>query len=490
MKKLFILMIFFNSHCLYSQTDLWYLTRGNMSSDDSWGVYVDEEGYIYLSVEHKNPPPYGYYDIYLYKLSQDGQQIWVSNPYGGPLNLNDAGFPVKTSGDYVYIAGKTCLDIFEFQTDPLVLCYNKYTSNLVWDSIYLPSPNYGYEEIDGLSIQPDGIYFTGWTRGEGSNDMNVLIQKISLTGQPIWAKTWDYENLQRHDGANGQLEMDNEHIYIAAHVNKAWVLSNDGDAALVCFDRNNGSYLWHTLWGGLSWDHGLGLTMSTDSMLYMVGHTGSYGSLQQFFINKYNRNGQMIWSRLWGGPGAELSRSVVTDGDSVIYCAGTTTSYGNGESDIFVLKYDSAGTLLDSLFWGGSRKEVGRDMCIYNGYLFVAGTTESFHSVPADTATDAFLLKINGRTMQAPDTSLTGITENKKELVTIYPNPANDKLTIDCAENKKTKIQGYNMLGKCVLQGELSSGTNEIDVSSLSKGVYIIKMTGTDWTVQRKLIKE
>ena len=72
----------------------------------------------------------------------------------------------------------------------------------------------------------------------------------------------------------------------------------------------------------------------------------------------------------------------------------------------------------------------------------------------------------------------------------IYPNPATDRVYIDCAVRQNMKVQVYNVIGECVLQRELSSSTNDIDISSLSKGIYVIKLTGANWTVQRKLTKE
>ncbi len=72
----------------------------------------------------------------------------------------------------------------------------------------------------------------------------------------------------------------------------------------------------------------------------------------------------------------------------------------------------------------------------------------------------------------------------------IYPNPAIDRLFIDCNERMYLKMQIYNAIGELILQRELNNGMNNIDVSSLSKGVYVIKLTGDNWTVQRKLIKE
>jgi uncharacterized protein (TIGR02145 family) len=79
---------------------------------------------------------------------------------------------------------------------------------------------------------------------------------------------------------------------------------------------------------------------------------------------------------------------------------------------------------------------------------------------------------------------------NYQDIIKIYPNPVIDKVYLDCSEERNLKMQVYNVVGECVLQRELKKNKNEIDISNLSKGVYIIKVSGADWTVQRKLIKE
>lgn len=78
---------------------------------------------------------------------------------------------------------------------------------------------------------------------------------------------------------------------------------------------------------------------------------------------------------------------------------------------------------------------------------------------------------------------------NYDDNIKIYPNPANYKIIIDCLVNQKTKLQIYNMLGECILQRELYDKTSKVDINSLADGIYIIKLTGNNWTVQRKLIK-
>lgn len=78
---------------------------------------------------------------------------------------------------------------------------------------------------------------------------------------------------------------------------------------------------------------------------------------------------------------------------------------------------------------------------------------------------------------------------NLKDII-IYPNPATDRIGIDFFEMHHVKMQIYNMIGECVLQRELNKGENEIGISFLSKGIYIIQLTGTNETIQQKLIKD
>jgi len=77
---------------------------------------------------------------------------------------------------------------------------------------------------------------------------------------------------------------------------------------------------------------------------------------------------------------------------------------------------------------------------------------------------------------------------NYENNLRIYPNPATDIFTIDCLERQKLKMQVYNIIGECVLHIDLISGTNIIDISSLTSGIYVIRLTGTEGTYQQKLI--
>jgi aminopeptidase N len=84
-----------------------------------------------------------------------------------------------------------------------------------------------------------------------------------------------------------------------------------------------------------------------------------------------------------------------------------------------------------------------------------------------------------------------GIEENNTPFTfSIFPNPATDRITIDCQDGQCLNLSIYNMVGELVLQSELNGIANEVDISSIAKGIYIIKVSGANGTVQKKLVKE
>lgn len=76
------------------------------------------------------------------------------------------------------------------------------------------------------------------------------------------------------------------------------------------------------------------------------------------------------------------------------------------------------------------------------------------------------------------------------KIIQVFPNPADDRITIDCAEEKGSEVSVYNMLGDLLLQCKLNNHLNDIDISTLPAGMYVMKITGEDFTVLKKLIVE
>ena len=70
----------------------------------------------------------------------------------------------------------------------------------------------------------------------------------------------------------------------------------------------------------------------------------------------------------------------------------------------------------------------------------------------------------------------------------MYPNPLKgNNLFIRTQQDSTIKI--YNVLGKLILSDTVNSNKNKVDVSSLQKGIYLIKVTSGNSTTTKKLIK-
>ncbi|GDX48089.1 MAG: T9SS type A sorting domain-containing protein [Bacteroidetes bacterium] len=70
---------------------------------------------------------------------------------------------------------------------------------------------------------------------------------------------------------------------------------------------------------------------------------------------------------------------------------------------------------------------------------------------------------------------------------TIYPNPADDMITIKGLSGKE-KIVIYNVQGQIVKEIIASSDLLPISTNNLSNGVYTVRITGTGYIVIKKFI--
>jgi hypothetical protein len=83
--------------------------------------------------------------------------------------------------------------------------------------------------------------------------------------------------------------------------------------------------------------------------------------------------------------------------------------------------------------------------------------------------------------------SISKISEDKF----IYPNPANDELHVKNYKTSNTSdtfVMIYDLQGKLVIDIPIDS--NPVNISNLSKGVYLVKIIDSGNIVVNKLIKE
>ncbi len=77
---------------------------------------------------------------------------------------------------------------------------------------------------------------------------------------------------------------------------------------------------------------------------------------------------------------------------------------------------------------------------------------------------------------------------NQGQKLIVYPNPAQEKITIQSSSNDLKLVKIYNILGHEVLQTMASGMQSDINLSDLSEGIYFVKATQNGEEFSHKII--
>ena len=142
-----------------------------------------------------------------------------------------------------------------------------------------------------------------------------------------------------------------------------------------------------TYLGTSSGEEGRGIDSDSDNFSYITG--GTYGGLnsntnsgeQDIFLVKMDNATITYWTVQLGSSSNDTGRGVAVDTSSNIYVTGSTegglNGYTNlGEEDIFLLKYNSSGTIQWTRQLGTSESDIGHAVGVYDSYIYVVGETK------------------------------------------------------------------------------------------------------------------
>ncbi|MDP1623705.1 MAG: T9SS type A sorting domain-containing protein [Bacteroidales bacterium] len=82
-----------------------------------------------------------------------------------------------------------------------------------------------------------------------------------------------------------------------------------------------------------------------------------------------------------------------------------------------------------------------------------------------------------------------GIGEDARTGILVYPNPASEKLNLVVPVNSVFRVELFRLDGVTLFNSSVTGPGTEIDVSEFSKGLYILKITGDNTVITRKIVK-
>jgi alpha-tubulin suppressor-like RCC1 family protein len=144
--------------------------------------------------------------------------------------------------------------------------------------------------------------------------------------------------------------------------------------------NSTGDTLWTKIIGGSGQDYAWSVIQTADGGYAVTGYTQSFGAGNaDIFLIKLNNTGTIQWSKTIGGTNADWGQELIQTTDLGYAILGYTNSFGAGNEDIYLVKTDANGNVAWSKTFGGSSSELGYSLQQSNDNgFFIAGVSSSF----------------------------------------------------------------------------------------------------------------
>jgi hypothetical protein len=132
--------------------------------------------------------------------------------------------------------------------------------------------------------------------------------------------------------------------------------------------------IWTKTFGGPLADVGNSVKQTNDGGFIVAGTTSSFGAGgQDIYLIKTDENGDTLWTKTFGSTGNDRASTVQQTTDNGYAIFGTTNSFGNGGDDFFFWKTDSIGNTEWYKTYGSSLNEQATDgyQTLDGGYILV-----------------------------------------------------------------------------------------------------------------------
>ena len=229
----------------------------------------------------------------------------------------------------------------------------------------------GSGKDNGNSVQQteDGGYIiTGWTESFGNGGRDVWLIKTDSNGNKEWDRTFGGSQ----NDYSYSLEQTTDSGFII--FGKTSSYGNGSDDVWLIKTNSNGNEEWNQTFGSDGVEFGKYGQQTTDGGYIITGYTTSFGNGgSDVWLIKTNSNGYQEWNQTFGGSDSERGYSVQQTEDGGYIITGYTTSYGNGGSDVWLIKTNSNGNEEWNQTFGGNSQEFGESVqqTTDGGYIIV-----------------------------------------------------------------------------------------------------------------------
>jgi hypothetical protein len=257
---------------------------------------------------------------------------------------------------------------------------------IVWECSYGGSVH-GEEVRDAILLPDNGLLMMGLISSTGGDvtthygDMDVWICRIDSTGSILWEKT--FGNQGKDNGIKIKITSRNTVLMVGCHERSGGMIDcpdpgNYGANVWIVEMDLSGNILNQWCYGGTYWDQGFDIievkggyifaayTNSDDGDIEGFHGIGSQNGPSDIWVVKIDSNGSILQQTCLGGTDYEVPNYLTQTQDDGVIIIGDAESLdgdvtGNhslyGNPDIWVVKLDSTGILEWEHCFGGERME-------------------------------------------------------------------------------------------------------------------------------------
>ena len=434
-------------------------------------VQTADNGFMLIGERHKFTE--GPSDVYAVKIDETGTLQW-SRTYGGADN--DYGIAVHQTADDDYVIGGFSESYGAGIRDMYLLKLDN-SGDTLW------TRTYGGTSIDAANdmqqTSDGGFILTGYTFSYGAGSSDIYVIKTAANGDVLWQHTYGGD---LNDIGHAVIETQDGGFILCGETESFGAGNQDVYLTKV---NSMGDIEWSKTYGGENFEAGKSIAQAEDGGYIIAGYTRGFGAEgEDFFLIKTDQEGEITWSKRFGGSFDETAQSVKQTQDGGYILSGQTRSFGVGNSNVYLIKTDGGG----------------------NGGCLQSTTTPQVNDVP--TIKMAITSTVGYGTMSSQPITLVGntnteysdpcedivgsIENSKSNTLKIYPNPSSSYLKIEGGDNNSfidKHIKIYDVLGQLVKSYTLINSEDEIDISMLSNGVFILNVLIEDQYVSFKFVK-
>jgi hypothetical protein len=368
--------------------------------------------------------------------------------------------------------------------------------NLEWQKSYGGEED---EKAQSIKATSDGGYIiAGYTTSdndaiENNGHSDFWILKLNASAVLLWQKNFGgtfpdeaSDIIQTADGGYLTLGYTNS--------NNGDVTGNHGSYDLWLVKTNaTGALEWQKTFGGTGAEYGNQIIETNDGNYAILGSATSIdgdltdnNGLFDYWLFKINPEGNIIWQKNYGGSQNDRGQGISkTDDNGFILTGYSNSSDGDltlnfGADDYWALKVDASGNIIWQKSFGGSALDRSGGIGVDGENVIIAGTSGSNNGNVSGNhgVNDFWVLKLN---------STLSTEEFLSNPFKIYPNPTQNQFYIDSNENLN-QVEIYALSGEKILS-ENEENIHSVNVSNLTKGIYLIRITNNSGKVfTQKLI--